>query len=179
MQRAGRTSAGLSRLLEASSVPPGAPRRRRSGVDLVDEQDRWIFCSCLSTPSGVARNRRGTWCRRAARPCRARRDVGLCQDFGNVAFDDAAARPFGDRRLADAGLADQQRVVLAPAAQDLDDVLRPRVAADQRVDLAFAAPLRSGSACSSRAGRLRLARRFAFGFRLAFAAGAFCCGTSC
>ena len=44
--------------------------------------------------------------------------------FRNIAFDDAARQPFGDRCLADAGLADQQRVVLASAAQRLDDALQ-------------------------------------------------------
>ncbi len=51
------------------------------------------------------------------------------------------ARPFGDRRLADAGLADQQRVVLAPAAQHLDHALDLVLAADQRIDPSFARQL--------------------------------------
>ena len=55
---------------------------------------------------------------------------------GHLAFVDAAREPFGDRGLADAGLADQQRVVLAPAAQHLDDALELVLAADQRIDLA-------------------------------------------
>ena len=55
-------------------------------------------------------------------------------------------QPLGDRGLADAGLADEQRVVLAAAAQDLDHALELVLAADQRIDLAFRAPARSGSA---------------------------------
>ncbi len=47
----------------------------------------------------------------------------------------------GDRGLADAGLADQQRVVLAPPAQDLDHPLDLVLAADQRIDLAVAREL--------------------------------------
>src|ERR1700683_107749 len=43
--------------------------------------------------------------------------------------------PFGDRRLADAGLADQQRIVLLAPAQDLDRALHLGLAADQRIDL--------------------------------------------
>ncbi len=54
----------------------------------------------------------------------------------NVAVVDAAREAFGDRGLADAGFADQQRIVLAPAAQDLDDALELVLAADQRIDLA-------------------------------------------
>ncbi len=46
------------------------------------------------------------------------------------------ARPFGDGGLAHAGLADQQRIVLAAAAQHLDDALELVLAADQRIDLA-------------------------------------------
>ena len=44
----------------------------------------------------------------------------------------------GDGRLADAGLADQGRVVLGPAAEDLDNPLDLLLAADDRVELAQA-----------------------------------------
>ena len=47
----------------------------------------------------------------------------------------------GDRGLADAGLADEQRVVLAAAAQHLDHALELVLAADQRIDLAVAREL--------------------------------------
>src|ERR1700761_5786112 len=43
---------------------------------------------------------------------------------------------FGDRRLADAGLADQHRVVLGATAQHLDHSSDLVVAADHRVELA-------------------------------------------
>jgi hypothetical protein len=46
-------------------------------------------------------------------------------------------QPFGDRGLADPGLADQQRVVLAPAAERLDDPFEFLLAPDQRIDLAL------------------------------------------
>jgi hypothetical protein len=49
---------------------------------------------------------------------------------------------FGDGGLADAGIADEQRVVLAAAAQDLDRALDLGIAADQRIDLAFCGPSR-------------------------------------
>jgi hypothetical protein len=51
------------------------------------------------------------------------------------------ARPSAIAGLADARLADEQRVVLAPAAQDLDDALDLVLAADQRIDLAVAGEL--------------------------------------
>ena len=44
------------------------------------------------------------------------------------------AKPFHDGRLAHAGLADQHRVVLGAAAQDLHDALQLVVAPDQRIE---------------------------------------------
>ena len=48
------------------------------------------------------------------------------------------AKPFGDRRLADAGIADEQRVVLLAPAQHLDGAQHLGLAPDQRIDLALA-----------------------------------------
>ena len=45
------------------------------------------------------------------------------------------ARPFDDRGLADAGVADEDRVVLGLARQDLDDPADLRIPADDRVEL--------------------------------------------
>ena len=70
----------------------------------------------------------------------------LGQDLGHFVLGDAPGQALGDRGLADAGLADQQRVVLAPAAQDLDHALDLVLAADQRIDLAVARRAGSGSA---------------------------------
>ncbi len=50
-----------------------------------------------------------------------------------LAVDDLARQPLGDRRLADAGIAHQERVVLPPPAQDLDTPLDLEVTADQRI----------------------------------------------
>ena len=58
------------------------------------------------------------------------------QHFGHVALDDLARQPLGDGGLADAGIADIERVVLRPAAEDLDRPVDLGRAADQRVDLA-------------------------------------------
>ena len=65
-----------------------------------------------------------------------REDGGVLQNVRHVAVDDALGQTFGNRRLADAGIADEQRVVLLPAAQDLNRALDFLVAPDQRVDLA-------------------------------------------
>ena len=63
-------------------------------------------------------------------------DLRIGQDIRHFAPRDAPGEPFGDRGLADASLADQQRIVLAPAAQHLHHALDFRLAADQRIDLA-------------------------------------------
>ena len=63
---------------------------------------------------------------------------GVLEHVGDFAVHDAAREAFGDRGLADAGIADEQRVVLLPAAQHLDGAVDLGVAADQRIDLALA-----------------------------------------
>ncbi len=63
---------------------------------------------------------------------------GVAQHVRHFAVDDAARQAFGDRGLADAGLADEQRIVLLAAAQHLDGAVDLGLAADQRIDLALA-----------------------------------------
>ncbi len=58
--------------------------------------------------------------------------------FRHVAIDDAQRQAFDDRRLADAGLADQHRIVLGAARQNLDRAADFVVAADDRIELALA-----------------------------------------
>ena len=65
-------------------------------------------------------------------------DALVLQALGHVAVGDAPGEALDDRRLADAGLADQHRVVLRPPRQHLDDPADLVVAADDRVDLALA-----------------------------------------
>ena len=64
------------------------------------------------------------------------------QALGHVAVGDAPGQPLDDGRLADARLADEDRVVLRPAGEHLDDAADLLVPADDRVDLAVAGPLR-------------------------------------
>ena len=54
---------------------------------------------------------------------------------------DALGEAFHDGRLAHAGLADENGVVLGPAGQDLDHPLDLRLAPDDRVELALAGEL--------------------------------------
>ena len=56
------------------------------------------------------------------------------QHLGHLAADDPPRQALGQRRLADAGIADEQRVVLVAPAEDLDGPLDLRLASDQRID---------------------------------------------
>ena len=64
-------------------------------------------------------------------------DHRILEDLRHFAIDDALGQAFGDRGLADAGLTDQQRIVLAPTAQGLDHPFEFILAADQGIDLAL------------------------------------------
>ncbi len=61
--------------------------------------------------------------------------------FRHFVVDDALRQALDDGRLADARLADQHRVVLGAALQDLDGAADLVVAADHRVELALAGAL--------------------------------------
>ena len=65
----------------------------------------------------------------------------VLQAFGHVARNDALGQPLDDGRLADSGLADQDRIVLGAAAEHLHHPPDLGIAADHRVDLAVARQL--------------------------------------
>ena len=65
-----------------------------------------------------------------------RPDALALQALGDVAGDDPLREALDDRGLADAGVADQDRVVLRAARQHLDHAADLLVAADDRVELA-------------------------------------------
>ena len=67
-----------------------------------------------------------------------RQQLLVAQRLGHVAVDDAQRQALDDRGLADAGLADQHRVVLGSARQHLDGAPDLFVAADDRIELAGA-----------------------------------------
>jgi hypothetical protein len=66
-----------------------------------------------------------------------RDDAPVAQALRHVAGHDALGQPLGDRRLADPGLADEDRVVLGAPGQNLDDAADLVVAADDRIQLAL------------------------------------------
>jgi hypothetical protein len=66
--------------------------------------------------------------------------------------DDLLGQPLDDGRLADPGLPDEDRVVLGPAGEDLDDPLDLRLAPDDRIELALRANWVRSRANSSSTG---------------------------
>jgi len=65
-------------------------------------------------------------------------DGGIAQHVRHFAVHDAARQTLGDGGLADAGFADEERIVLLPPAQHLNGAVDLGLAADQRIDLALA-----------------------------------------
>ncbi len=65
----------------------------------------------------------------------------VLQYFRHFALHHTPGQAFGDGSLAHAGFADEQGVVLAAAAQRLDDAFDFGFAPDQRIDLAFGCEL--------------------------------------
>src|SRR5262249_5511422 len=70
-----------------------------------------------------------------------RDDALVLEAFGDVATEYAAGEPFDDRRLSDARLADEDRIVFRAAREHLDDAADLLVAADDRIELVFARQL--------------------------------------
>ena len=70
------------------------------------------------------------------------RDEALVLErLGHVALDDALGDSFDDRRLADARLADEHRIVLRAPREDLHHATNLLVATDDGIDLALASGL--------------------------------------
>ena len=107
-------------------------------------------------------------------------DLLVLEQLGHLGAGDALGQALDDGRLADAGLADQHRVVLGAAREDLHDPLDLGLAADARVELALGGELGqvAPELVEQLGGLLALARRRAgagaraAGLALAAAAGA-------
>jgi hypothetical protein len=67
-----------------------------------------------------------------------RQQLLVFQAFRHVAIEDAQRQALDDRGLADAGFADQHRIVLGAAGQHLNGAADFLVAADHRIELALA-----------------------------------------
>ena len=134
-------AAGQSRLQDVGGIHGPL---RRSGADdrmqLVDEEDHVafrfldLFNDCLEPVfefSAVLRaGDHGAEIERY--------DALVLKAFRNVPLDDPPGQTFDDGRLADARLADQHRIVLRPARQDLNDAPDLLVPSDHRIELAAA-----------------------------------------
>ena len=105
-------------------------------MNLVDEQDGVRLTAepfehllhALLEVAAIARAR-------DERPEIERVHLGALQHVWNVAGMNPQCQAFGQRSLADAGLAHQQRIVLAAPAEDLDHPRELDTAADERIDL--------------------------------------------
>ena len=133
-----RASAGLSRL-EASIAPSALPAPTSVCISsmnrMMPPSDDVTSCStALSRSSNSPRY----FAPAIKRAHVERQELLVLQALGHVAVDDALREAFDDRGLADAGLADQHRIVLGAARQHLDGAADFLVAADHRVDLAVA-----------------------------------------
>jgi hypothetical protein len=87
--------------------------------------------------------------------------LSVLQRALGIVLEQSGREPFGHRRLADAGIADEDRVVLASTAEDLDRPLQLVGAADERVELPQAGPLAEVHAVCPE--RVRRCGRFAIG----------------
>ncbi len=117
------------------------------GVDLVDEDDQVRILTELPDDAlqallelaavlGARHDERQV----------EREDLFRRQEHRDRALDDPGREALDDRRLADARLAEEDRVVLRAARQDLDDPLELLVAADQGVERAGPGELRQVAA---------------------------------
>ena len=66
-----------------------------------------------------------------------RENLHVLERGGHVAVMDREREPLGERGLAHARLADEHRIVLAPAQQDMNRALDLVLAPDQRIDLSL------------------------------------------
>ena len=76
------------------------------------------------------------------RPGVEREDLGAAQRLGGVGVAQALREPLDQRGLAHAGLADEDRVVLAAAAEHLERARDLGLPADERVEITGARAIR-------------------------------------
>ena len=117
-----RARAGLSTL--EASIAPSAPPAPTSVCS--SSMKRMVFLA-RRTSFMTALMRSSNWPRYfvpATIIARSSTTIApVAQQLGHVAVDDHLGQALDDGRLADAGLAEQDRVVLGAAAEDLDDAL--------------------------------------------------------
>ena len=133
-------TAGQHRLEDAGGVDRAlGGTRTDEGVDLVDEQDDVAagadLLEDLLEPLLEVTAVAGTGDERAEVEGV---ELLVLQRLGDLALDDRLRQALDDGGLADAGLADEDGVVLGPPRQDLHDPLDLLAAPDDRVELGVA-----------------------------------------
>ena len=133
-----RASAGFS-MLVASIAPSAAP----APTSVCSSSMNRMIWPCESSISFSTALRRSSNSPRYFAPAsiepRSSDDHALVlQHLRHVAGDDSLRQAFDDRRLADAGFADQHRIVLGAAGQHLHHAADLLVTADHRIELAAA-----------------------------------------
>ena len=132
-----RASDGFSRL-PASIAPSAFPAPTSVCISSMNRMISPAACfTSSSTPLRRSSNSPRYFAPATMRAQVERQQALVLDAVGNVAVGDAQREAFGDRGLADAGLADQHRIVLGPAGEDLDGAADFLVAADHRVELAL------------------------------------------
>ena len=140
--------------------------RADHGVELVDEQDDAALAVCDFLEHGLqALLELAAVLRTGDQRAHVQRDdLLVAQALRHVAADDALRQPLDDGGLADAGLADQHRIVLGAARQHLNHAADLVVAADDGIELALARDFREVAAVPFE--RLELALRILIGHAL-------------
>ena len=150
-----RASIGLS-MLPASIAPSAAPAPTTVCSSSTNSRIRpsAAFTS-VSTALSRSSNSPRYFAPATSAPMSRAKTVLSRSPSGHVAADDPLGQPLDDRGLADAGVADEHRVVLGLAGQDLDHPPDLGVAADDRVELAGRGRRRPGRGRTSPAPRRR------------------------
>ena len=130
-----RASIGLS-MLPASMLPSAAPAPTTVCSSSTNSRIRpsAAFTSA-STACRRSSNSPRYFAPATSRPMSRAKTVRSRSPSGHVAVGDPLGQALDDRGLADAGVADEHRVVLGLAGQDLDHATDLGVAADHRVPL--------------------------------------------
>jgi len=137
-----RARAGLSRL--AASPVPAATAGADQRLRLIDEQDDRLggglhFLDHLLQPVLEFTLHAGAGLQQADVQCV---QADIAQRWGHIAGDDAQAKPSTTAVLPTPASPVEDRVVLPPPHQHIDDLADFLVAADDGIDLAFACPVR-------------------------------------
>ena len=133
-----RASAGFSRL-EASIAPSALPAPTSVCISSMNRMmPPSAAVTSLSTAFQALLELAAVFRAGDQRAHVERQELLVLERFRHVAVDDAQRQAFDDRRLADAGFADQHGIVLRPARQHLHGAADLLVAADHRIELAGA-----------------------------------------